>query len=75
VNLDDSNESDLRNPSTIEIRTDSNSPGAGSTLFSFWPYLVLASLVLLMIEWFIPGRTRPPMRGPASTSAGLASQR
>jgi hypothetical protein len=35
-------------------------------LFSFWPYLVLASLLLLLAEWFInprwARRAAPAMR-------------
>jgi len=27
-----------------------------SVLFSFWPYLLIASLVLLLIEWFVNPR-------------------
>ena len=57
VNLQDTGESDLRAPSAIEIRVENGSQSSASTFFSFWPYLLLASLLLLLIEWFIQGRT------------------
>jgi hypothetical protein len=53
VNLQDTNESDLRRPAPIEIH---DAVGAGkntSTFFAFWPYLLLAALLLSVVEWFI----------------------
>jgi hypothetical protein len=32
-------------------------------LFSYWPYLLLAALLVLIIEWFIFPRMRPCARG------------
>jgi len=55
-NLQDSNESDLRTPAPIELRDRSENGGSASVLFSFWPYLLIASLALLIIEWFINPR-------------------
>ena len=55
-NLQDAGESDLRNPTTIEIQSGTPTPSSGSVLFSFWPYLLLASLLLLLLEWFINPR-------------------
>jgi hypothetical protein len=55
-NLDDLGESDLRTPAPIALRGDAATPGSASVLFSFWPYLLLASLLLLLIEWFINPR-------------------
>lgn len=55
-NLQDAGESDLRNPTTIEIQSGAPTPSSGSVLFSFWPYLLLASLLLLLLEWFINPR-------------------
>ena len=55
-NLADTNESDLRTPSPIELHDTSKSSGSASTLFTFWPYLLLASLLLFFIEWFINPR-------------------
>ncbi len=59
-NLDDLGESDLRASSTIELRGESENSGSASVLFSFWPYLLLASLFLLVIEWFINPRLARP---------------
>jgi hypothetical protein len=56
-NLQDPGESDLRNPTTIEVQRGTATAGSGSALFSFWPYLLFASLALLLIEWFINPRT------------------
>src|SRR5712692_7435019 len=61
ANLGDTNESDLRAPSPIEIHGENSSPTTASALFSFWPYLLLASLLLLLIEWFI--RPQAPRLG------------
>lgn len=61
VNLKTTSESDLRQLSTIELRDISSAGSKVSTLFSIWPYLLLTSLFLLLIEWFInpsPLRTR-----------------
>ncbi len=55
-NLADTNESDLRTPAPIELRDTSKISGSTSTLFTFWPYLLLASLLLFFIEWFINPR-------------------
>jgi len=55
-NLADTNESDLRTPSPIELHDTSKNSGSASTLFTFWPYLLLASLLLFFIEWFINPR-------------------
>jgi Ca-activated chloride channel homolog len=56
VNIDNKNESDLRQPTPIAIRDASSVAGNVSALFSLWPYLLLISLVLLLIEWFINPR-------------------
>jgi hypothetical protein len=55
-NLQDPGESDLRNPASIEIHGGAGVQDSGSVLFSFWPYLLFASLALLLIEWFINPR-------------------
>lgn len=57
-NLNDTNESDLRSPTAIEIKGVSQSGASASVLFSFWPYLVVASLLLLLLEWFINPRAK-----------------
>jgi hypothetical protein len=57
-NLDSLGESDLRSPAPIELRGATGVSGSASVLYSFWPYLLLASLLLLLLEWFInPRRT------------------
>lgn len=55
-NLDDLGESDLRASTAIELRGESTGSGSASVLFSFWPYLLLGSLLLLILEWFINPR-------------------
>jgi Ca-activated chloride channel homolog len=53
VNLGDERESDLREPPAIQLR---GAPGAaaGRTFYaSLWPYLLLASIALLLLEWFL----------------------
>jgi Ca-activated chloride channel homolog len=56
INLEDTGESDLREPVPIEIRSENAPASSSSVFFSFWPYLLLASLLLFMIEWFINPR-------------------
>jgi hypothetical protein len=51
-NLQDSSESDLRAPLSIDLRGTSSSAPGSSQLFSFWPYLLVAAIFLLFIEWF-----------------------
>jgi Aerotolerance regulator N-terminal len=61
VNLKNTNESDLRQPTPIELRDISSDGAKMSALFSIWPYLLLTSLLLLVVEWFVnprPLRTR-----------------
>lgn len=60
-NLADAAESDLRAPSPIDLQDSTESQAGGSTLFSFWPYLLLGSLLLFLLEWFI--NPRPVARG------------
>jgi hypothetical protein len=57
-NLQDANESDLRSPVPIELQGVSGSGGSASVLFSFWPYLMLASMLLLLLEWFVNPRMK-----------------
>jgi len=58
VNLEDAGESDLRAPLAMEIHGENGGRTNASALFSFWPYLLLASLLLLLVEWFVRPRTR-----------------
>jgi len=55
-NLQDTNESDLRAPAPIELRGGAASVAVTSVLFSCWPYLLIATLVLLVLEWFVNPR-------------------
>jgi len=57
-NLQDRSESDLRAPAPIELRSGAATSGETSVLFSFWPYLLTGSLLLLMLEWFLNPRMR-----------------
>lgn len=66
-NLQDTNESDLRAPAPIELRGGATGAAGTSLLFSFWPYLLIASLVLLLIEWFV----NPRMAGLSFSSKRL----
>ncbi|HEY7318395.1 MAG TPA: BatA domain-containing protein [Candidatus Binatia bacterium] len=63
VNLKNTNESDLRQPTPIYLGDAGSPAGKASTLFSLWPYLLLTSLFLLLVEWFVNPR-------PLRTSAG-----
>lgn len=65
-NLRDTHESDLRSPAPIELKGPTTSGSGASVLFSFWPYLVIASLLLLLVEWFIdpPSSARAARRRP-----------
>lgn len=57
VNFTSTTESDLRQPTPIELRGVSNEGSGVSALFSLWPFLLLTSFFLLYIEWFV--RPRP----------------
>jgi len=61
-NLSDPSESDLRSPAAIELHDATQSQNAPSALFTFWPYLLLVSLLLFFVEWFI---------NPRMTSGGI----
>jgi hypothetical protein len=56
VNLKNTNESDLRQPTPIELRDISSDGSKMSALLSIWPYLLLTSLFLLLVEWFVNPR-------------------
>ena len=67
INYQSASESDLRDSKPIELKPTENAINSGSTLFSFWPYLIMASLVLFIIEWFfVPPAAAPErLRGTA----------
>ena len=70
INYHSASESDLRDSKRIELKPGASGSNSGSTLFSFWPYLLMASLLLLIIEWFfVPpaDRRRLPMTAPRPT--------
>ena len=52
INYQSGRESDLRDSKPIELKPTEGAVRSGSTLFSFWPYLVMASLLLFIVEWF-----------------------
>lgn len=55
-NLHDRGESDLRTAAPITIGDGNQGSASASVLFSFWPYLLMASLALLLLEWFLSPR-------------------
>ncbi|HEX6437857.1 MAG TPA: VWA domain-containing protein [Candidatus Binatia bacterium] len=70
INYHSASESDLRDSKRIELKPGASGSNSGSTLFSFWPYLLMASLLLLIIEWFfVPpaDRRRLPVTAPRPT--------
>jgi hypothetical protein len=59
-NLDALGESDLRRNAPIELRGQTGGgTGSPSVLFSFWPYLLLAALLLFLVEWIVFPRSAP----------------
>jgi Ca-activated chloride channel homolog len=69
VNFENKNESDLRQPTPIPIR-EATAADNVSALFSIWPYLLLISLILLFVEWFVnprPIRSAFGLRSPPAT--------
>lgn len=52
VNLQDVKESDLGDPTPIELKGEPAVSGSGFSLFALWPYFLLASILLLFLEWF-----------------------
>ena len=73
VNLHDINESDLREPVPIELRAAGVNGDNKPLFFSFWPYLLLLSLMFLVLEWFLNRSTADPNLSSRSleTSRGL----
>jgi hypothetical protein len=67
VNLQDSNESNLLRPTTIDLRSAAGVNKSASMLLAFWPYLLLTSLLLLIVEWFFhPHSPRLDSKAPAT---------
>jgi hypothetical protein len=74
VNLQVNNESDLREPTTIELAGTSAVKNSASVFYSFWPYLLLATLFFLLVEWFLSvgaARSRADFRVRTSPSRDL----
>ena len=67
VNLQDLKESDLMHPVPIDLKEAAEASDSRSFLFSLWPYLLLLSLLLLVLEWFF----NPPVT--RSSTDGLAA--
>jgi hypothetical protein len=62
-NLAEEQESDLRAPRRIDLHDTDKAPGTSSAMLTFWPYLLIASLLLFVLEWFIsPRMTRLALR-------------
>jgi hypothetical protein len=53
VNFSDETESDLRRPSAIQLRGKTGAATGRAFYASIWPYLLLAALALLLLEWFL----------------------
>jgi hypothetical protein len=67
INYQSASESDLQDSKPIELKPTESAIHGGSTLFSFWPYLVMASLLLFIVEWFfVPPADRGQLPAPAS---------
>jgi len=52
-NLETSGESDLDHPARIQLREEPSLAGGRFSVFPLWPYLLLFSLLLLLLEWFL----------------------
>jgi hypothetical protein len=62
VNLGDEKESDLRAQTAIRLRGEAGAPGSRVFSAVLWPYLLLAAIALLLLEWFLnpaAARARP----------------
>jgi hypothetical protein len=53
VNFDDVSESDLSHVATLNLKRVAGEPAIRSTTVSLWPYLILVSILLLFLEWFL----------------------
>jgi len=53
INFHDARESDLGNPTAIQLKAEPAAAAARPVYSSLWPYLLAASLLLLLLEWFI----------------------
>lgn len=53
VNFQAARESDLGRPTAIQLKEEGAAEGARPAYSSLWPHLLAASLLLLMLEWFL----------------------
>jgi hypothetical protein len=53
VNFDDPRESNLHAPAPIALREDPSSAEERSFAALLWPYLLIAAMALLLLEWFL----------------------
>lgn len=76
VNLQDVQESDLMNPVPINLREKEGKSGSRSSFFSPWLYLLLLSILLLILEWFLnPPATQPNYDGHDAYGADYGGAR
>ncbi|MFQ5682785.1 MAG: BatA domain-containing protein [Candidatus Binatia bacterium] len=62
VNFQDVRESDLKHPVFITLKEGAGVSGKRSVLYSFWPYLLLLAICVLILEWFFnPPATQPEL--------------
>ncbi len=71
VNLEDNRESDLMDPVPIKLREEPEGTRSVSVPFSLWPYLLLLSLFLLLLEWFF----NPPVARADRLDYGRAGRK
>jgi hypothetical protein len=55
-NLPAGGESDLRTMTPIELHSSMGGSASTAVQLSFWPYLLIGALLLLLIEWFVNPR-------------------
>jgi hypothetical protein len=53
VNFQDAKESDLNHPEPISFPEHGETGASGDRFSAFWPYLLLLSVLLLLLEWFL----------------------
>ena len=69
INYHDPGESNLREAKQIELQGTDGSRNSRSTLFSFWPYLLMLSLLLFVVEGLLIPSKSPQRHGLRATRA------
>jgi hypothetical protein len=69
INYHDPGESNLREAKPIELQGTDDSRNSRSMLFSFWPYLLMLSLLLFVVEGFLIPSKAPQGHGLGATRA------